>query len=59
MREDLPADSRLYSELAFQQKEKRRRARERMSFTRKIEILDRLLEMSKGLPRLDDTAGRS
>ena len=49
----LPADSRRYSELAFQEKERRRQRQSRMSLTRKIRILERLFEMRKDLPKLD------
>jgi len=52
-KETLPTDSKLYSNLVFLEKEKWRRRRERMSFTRKIEVLDRLLKMAVELPRLD------
>jgi len=50
---DLPADSRRYAEQAFLEKEKWHDRRERMSLTRKIEVLDRLLRMAKELPKLD------
>ena len=49
----LPIDSRRYTERAFLEKEKWHRRRERMSLTRKIEVLDRLLLMARDLPRLD------
>ena len=49
----LPTDSRRYTERAFLEKEKWHRRRERMSLTRKIEVLDRLLLMARDLPRLD------
>ena len=51
-KEPLPADSKSYSERAFIEKEKWHRRRVRMSLTRKIQALDRLLEMSKQFPRL-------
>ena len=54
-KEALPADSKLYSKLVFLEKEKWHRRRERMSFTRKIEVLDRLLKMAVELPKLDGT----
>ena len=44
----LPADSRHYAEKAYHEKERRRIKQTRMSFTRKIEALDRLLK-NKGL----------
>ena len=53
----LPADSRRYTEQAFLEKEKWHRRRERMSLTRKIETLDRLLKMAKDLPRLESHDG--
>lgn len=49
---DLPADSRLYAEKAFREKEKWHRRRSRMSLTRKIRALDRLLLMAEEIPRL-------
>ena len=49
----LPADSRRYSELAFQEKERRHQRRSRMSLTRKIRVLERLFEMRKDLPKID------
>ena len=49
---DLPADSRLYAEMAFREKEEWRRRRARMSLTRKVEALDRLLSMAKEIPKL-------
>lgn len=53
MRTDyLPTDSRRYSERAFEEKKKWHRRQERMSLTRKIEVLDRLLEAARHLPRL-------
>jgi hypothetical protein len=53
----LPADSRRYTERAFLEKEKWHRRRKRMSLTRKIETLDRLLKMAKDLPRLGSHDG--
>ena len=50
---DFPADSRRYSELAFREKAKWHRRRERMSLARKIEVLDRLLLMGRDLPKLE------
>ena len=49
----LPNDSRRYTERAFLEKEKWHRRRERMSLTRKIEVLDRLLLLARDLPRLE------
>ena len=52
-REYLPTDSKRYSGRAFSAKEEWHHRRARMSFTRKIDMLDRLLEMSKTLPKLE------
>lgn len=52
-REYLPTDSKRYSERACSAKEEWHLCRTRMSFTRKIDMLDRLLEMSKTLPKLE------
>ena len=57
-KERLPASSREYAGCAFVEKEKWHRRRARMSFTRKLEALDRLLEMAKELPKLHDEEGR-
>ncbi len=57
-KERLPASSKRYAKRAFQEKEKLHRRRERMSFTRKLEALDRLLEMAKELPKLHGEEGR-
>jgi hypothetical protein len=46
----LPPDSKTYAELAFREKEALRRKRARMSFKRKLEMLDRLREEAKHLP---------
>ena len=48
----MPADSRLYAEKAFREKENWRRRRAHMSLTRKIQALDRLLLMAEEIPRL-------
>ena len=56
-KERLPASSKRYSEQAFVEKEKWHRRRARMSLERKLQALDRLLEMSKYLPKL--VAGRT
>ncbi len=55
----LPADSRRYTERAYAKKEAWHRQRGRMSFARKLEALDRLLEMSKHLPKLMVEADRA
>lgn len=55
----LPTDSKSYSDQAFREKEMWHRRRERMSLTRKIEALDRLLTMSKSLPKLEGKRVRS
>ena len=58
-RAPLPADSKSYTDLAFREKRKLRRRRARMSLTQKFEVLDRLLEMRKQIPRvvMKPTAG--
>ena len=48
----LPATSKLYSERAFLEKEKWHRRRARMSLEKKLQVLDRLLESRKSLPRI-------
>jgi hypothetical protein len=48
----LPADSKTYAELAFREKEKWHRRRERMSLARKLEVLDRLRERGR-LPQIN------
>jgi hypothetical protein len=50
----LPADSKSYAEQAFREKERWHHRRERMSLTRKVEVLDRLLAMARDLPRLEN-----
>ncbi len=47
----LPPDSKTYAELAFREKEVLRKKRARMSFKRKLEMLDRLREEAKHLPK--------
>ena len=47
----LPADSKAYGELAFQEKEKWHRRRARMSFSRKLEVLDRLREWAREIAK--------
>ena len=51
-KELLPASSKRYSEQAFVEKEKWHRRRARMSLEKKLQALDRLLEMGKHLPQL-------
>ena len=48
----LPADSKLYVDAIFKEKEQYHRRRARMSFARKLEVLEKLLDMRKELPRL-------
>ena len=48
----LPEDSKTYAELAFREKEKWRRRQARMSFKRKLEVLDRLRERGLELKSL-------
>ncbi|MBI4203086.1 MAG: hypothetical protein HY532_08250 [Chloroflexi bacterium] len=48
---DLPPDSKAYAELAFREKEALRKRRARMSFKRKLEMLDRLREEGKWLQK--------
>ncbi|MBI4282018.1 MAG: hypothetical protein HY672_00825 [Chloroflexi bacterium] len=50
----LPADSKRYAEQAFREKERWHRRQERMSLTLKIVVLDRLWEMAKELPKLEN-----
>lgn len=52
----LPADSKSYTELAFREKEKWHQRRAKMSLTKKIESLDRMLEMRKHIPRISRDA---
>ena len=59
IKKPLPADSKSYSEQAFLEKEKWHRRRARMSFVKKLEALDRLLEMGKQLPKLTGDPSRS
>ena len=55
----LPADSKSYTELAFREKEKWHRRRAKMSLTKKIEALDRLLEMRKHIPKISSGPDKS
>ena len=48
----LPADSTLYTDPVFRETEKYHRRQARMSFARKLEVLAKLLDMRKHLPRL-------
>ncbi len=48
----LPADSKAYAELAFREKASRRRRRARMSFSRKLEVLDRLREWAREIAKI-------
>jgi hypothetical protein len=49
----LPATSRRYSQRAFAAKARWHRRQAQMSFTRKVQALDRLLQAAKRLPRLE------
>ena len=51
----LPADSKAYGELAFREKEKWHRRRARMSFSRKLEVLDRLRERAREIAKFSRT----
>ncbi len=51
----LPADSKAYAELVFREKSRRRRRRARMSFSRKLEVLDRLREWAREIAKLSRT----
>ncbi|MGH9341964.1 MAG: hypothetical protein ACRD1R_20840 [Acidobacteriota bacterium] len=53
----LPADFKPSADRLFLEKEKWHHRRARMSFTEKIEVLDRLLLMAETLPKLEE--GRS
>ena len=55
----LTADSKSYTEMAFREKEKWLRRRAKMSLTKKIEALDRLLEMRKHIPKISGGAAKS
>jgi hypothetical protein len=57
-RVSLPADSKRYSEMAFRQKERYHQRRRRMSFARKLAVLDTLLEARKNMPRFIPTKSR-
>ena len=47
----LPASSKAYGELAFREKERWHRRRARMSFSRKLEALDRLREWAREIAK--------
>lgn len=47
----LPADSKAFQELVFREEAKWHRRRARMSFQRKLEVLDRLRERAKEIAR--------
>ena len=51
----LPADSKSYAELVFREKEKWRRRRARMSFSRKLEELDRLRDWAGEIAKFSRT----
>jgi len=46
--ERLPQDSKRYAELAYEAKERWHRSQARMSFKRKLEVLDKMLERGAG-----------
>lgn len=48
----LPIDSKAYSERAYREKERWHRSQARMSFKRKLEVLDWLREAGASLPKL-------
>lgn len=52
----LPKSSKLYAERAFREKAQWRIQRQRMSFARKLEALDRLLESAQDLPKIRPVA---
>ncbi len=54
----LPADSKSYTELAFREKEKWHQRRAKMSLTKKIEAMDRLLVIRKHIPKISSGAGK-
>ena len=54
----LPPGSKRYSEMAFRQKEIYHQRRRRMSFTRKLAVLDRLIEGRRHLPRFLNPTSR-
>ena len=48
---DLPADPKAYAELVFREKAKWHRRQARMSFSRKLEVLDRLRERAREIAK--------
>ena len=52
---DLPEDSKAYGEQAFREKAKWHRRQARMSFSRKLEVLDRLRERAREIAKLSRT----
>ena len=55
----LPRDSKAYSERIYQEKERWHRRQARMSFARKLMVLDSLLESRKELPTVKRGVGSS
>ena len=51
----MPADSKAYAELVFREKEIWRRRQARMSFSRKLEVLDHLREWAREIARFTRT----
>ena len=51
--ERLPPDSKRYAELAYEAKERWHRSQARMSFKRKLEVLDKMLERGGGSFKLE------
>ena len=51
----LPADSKTYAELVFREKEKWRCRQARMSFSRKLEVLDQLREWAREIAKFSRT----
>ena len=51
----LPADSKTYAELVFREKENWRRRQARISFSRKLEVLDRLREWAREIAKFSRT----
>ena len=55
----LPRDSKAYAEQIYQEKERWHRRQARMSFARKLMVLDSLLESRKELPTVKRGVGSS
>ena len=55
--EHLPTESKTYTELVYREKEKWHRWQTRISLTKKIEALDRMMEGSGHIPKISGTAG--